>query len=176
MRAVRVSENFIHVSEFKAQAADWLRKLAETDAPVVVTQKGKPAGVLLSPRAFDELTEQARFVSAATEGLADAEAGRVRPHADAVPRMKARFGGIQGGAGSEQGARLAEAAEEAAPHSPFIGDLLDRPRAHGPRGHRRLHRKGQPGCCGALGDEARRRRGASSNSSALRAARPRVGP
>ncbi len=32
MRAVRVSENFIPVSEFKAQAADWLRKLAETDA------------------------------------------------------------------------------------------------------------------------------------------------
>jgi len=93
---VRVSENFIPVSEFKAQAADWLRRLAETDAPVVVTQKGKPACVLLSPRAFDELTEQARFVSAVTEGLADTEAGRVHPHADAVQRMKARFGGTQG--------------------------------------------------------------------------------
>ena len=96
MRVVRISENFIPVSEFKAQAADWLRKLAETDAPVVVTQRGKPAGVLLSPRAFDELTEQARFVSAVTEGLADAEAGRVHPHADAAQRMKARFGGTQG--------------------------------------------------------------------------------
>lgn len=93
MRSVRVSENFVPVSEFKAQAAEWLRKLAETGAPVVVTQNGKPAGVLLSPRAFDELTDQARFVAAVNEGLADAEAGRLHAHAEVAKRMKARFGG-----------------------------------------------------------------------------------
>ena len=92
MRAVRVSENFVPVSEFKAQAADWLRRLAETGAPVVVTQNGKPAGVLLSPQAFDDLTEQARFVAAVGEGLADAEAGRVHSHAEATKRIGARFG------------------------------------------------------------------------------------
>ena len=92
MRAVRVSENFVPVSEFKAQAADWLRRLAETGAPVVVTQNGKPAGVLLSPHAFDELTEHARFVAAVNEGLADSEAGRVHSHAEVKKRMKARFG------------------------------------------------------------------------------------
>jgi len=92
MRIVRISENFVPVSEFKAQAADWLRKVADTGAPVVVTQNGKPAGVLLSPQAFDDLTEQARFVAAVNEGLADAEAGRVHPHAAVVRRMKTRFG------------------------------------------------------------------------------------
>jgi prevent-host-death family protein len=92
MRVLRVSENFVPVSELKAQAADWLRKIGETGAPVVVTQNGKPAAVLLSPRAFDELSEQARFVSAVTEGLADADAGRVHPHAKVVRRMKARAG------------------------------------------------------------------------------------
>ena len=51
MRSVRISENFVPISDFKAQTAEWLRKLAETDAPVVVTQNGKPAGVLLSPQA-----------------------------------------------------------------------------------------------------------------------------
>jgi prevent-host-death family protein len=93
MRALRVSENFVPVSELKAQAADWLRRIGETGAPVVVTQNGKPAAVLLSPRAFDELTEQARFVAAVRDGLADADAGRVQPHADVVRRMKARAGG-----------------------------------------------------------------------------------
>ncbi len=93
MRAVRVSENFVPVSELKAQAADWLRRIGETNAPVVVTQNGRPAGVLLSPRAFDELTEQARFVSAVEEGLGDAEAGRVRTHAEVVKRMRSRFRG-----------------------------------------------------------------------------------
>lgn len=91
MRNVRVSENFVPVSEFKAQTAEWLRKVGETGAPVVVTQNGKPAGVLLSPQAFDELSERARFVAAVEEGLADANAGRVHLHTDVARRMKARF-------------------------------------------------------------------------------------
>lgn len=52
MRAPLISEDFVPVSEFKAQAAEWLRRIGETDAPLVVTQHGKPAGVLLSPRAL----------------------------------------------------------------------------------------------------------------------------
>jgi antitoxin YefM len=92
MKGVRMAESFVPISEFKAEAADWLRRLAEDGAPVVVTQNGKPAGVLLSPRAFDELTERARFVAAVEEGLADANAGRTRTHAAVVKRMKARFG------------------------------------------------------------------------------------
>ncbi|HVK72378.1 MAG TPA: type II toxin-antitoxin system Phd/YefM family antitoxin [Kofleriaceae bacterium] len=91
MRPVRISEDFVPVSDFKAQAADWLRKAAETGAPIVVTQNGRPAGVLLSPEAFDELTERARFVAAVNEGLADADAGRVHAHAAVVRRMKARY-------------------------------------------------------------------------------------
>ena len=86
MRAVRISEDFVPVSEFKAQAAEWLRRIGETGAPLVVTQNGKPAGVLLSPRAFDELTERSRFA-------ADAEAGRVQTHASVKRRMRSRYGG-----------------------------------------------------------------------------------
>ena len=93
MRDVRISQDFVPVSELKAGAAEVLRRLGETDAPVVVTQHGRPAGVLLSPRAFDELTERGRFVSAVNEGMADALGGRVVPHAEATQRMKARFPG-----------------------------------------------------------------------------------
>jgi predicted transcriptional regulator len=49
--------------------------------------------VILSPEAYDELTERARFVAAVDEGLADAEAGRVHPDAAVAKRMAARFGG-----------------------------------------------------------------------------------
>lgn len=96
MRALRISEDFVPVSEFKSQAAEWMRRLAEGRGPLVVTQNGKPAGVFLSPRAFDELTERARFVDAVEEGLADAQAGRVHPHDAAVSRMRARFGETSG--------------------------------------------------------------------------------
>lgn len=92
MRDIRIAEDFVPVSEFKAQAADWFRKIAETNAPVVVTQNGRPAGVLLSPQAFDELTERARFVDAVSDGLADSDAGRVQDHADVARRMNERYG------------------------------------------------------------------------------------
>lgn len=93
MKPVRISENFVPVSEFKAQAAEFLRKLGEGGAPLVVTQNGKPAGVLLSPEAYDELTERARFIAAVNEGLADAKAGRVSTEAAVMKRLTARYGG-----------------------------------------------------------------------------------
>ena len=92
MRAVRVSEDIVPVSEFKSQAAEWLRRVAETDHPLVITQNGKAAGVLLSPAEFDRLSERARFVAAVEEGLADADAGRLRDHEEVVTRMRARLG------------------------------------------------------------------------------------
>lgn len=88
MRALRVSQDIIPVSEFKAQAADWLRRVADSGQPVVITQNGKAAGVLLSPARFDELTEQARFLEAVDAGLADSEAGRVYSHEKVVSHMK----------------------------------------------------------------------------------------
>lgn len=92
VRAVRVSEDIVPVSEFKAQAAECLRRIAETGQPLVITQNGKAAGVLLSPSEFDRLSERARFVAAVEEGLADADAGRLRDHEEVVARMRARSG------------------------------------------------------------------------------------
>lgn len=89
---LRVSEDFVPVSELKAKAAEYLRRIGESGAPLVVTQNGRPAGVLLSPEAFDALTERARFVSAVEEGLADVDAGRVHSHASLRKRMAARLG------------------------------------------------------------------------------------
>jgi prevent-host-death family protein len=77
MKSLRISEGIVPLAEFKGQAARWLRRLAETDRPVVITQNGKPAGVLLSPVGFDRLQERQRFLESVAAGLADAERGRV---------------------------------------------------------------------------------------------------
>jgi predicted transcriptional regulator len=52
----------------------------------------KKARALRRRAAKVALSEQGRFVEALRAGLADAEAGRVHPHADVTRRMKARFG------------------------------------------------------------------------------------
>ncbi|HSO39005.1 MAG TPA: type II toxin-antitoxin system Phd/YefM family antitoxin [Labilithrix sp.] len=90
MRAVRISEDIVPVSDFKAQAADWLRRVADTGQPVVITQNGKAAGVLVSPAEFDRLLERAGLLEAIDAGLADEKAGRVVSHAAVVSEMKRR--------------------------------------------------------------------------------------
>jgi prevent-host-death family protein len=90
MTELRVSEGIVPMSEFKAKAAEWLGRIAKTDAPIVITQNGRAAGVLLSPRAYDLLLERARFVVAVEAGLADADAGHTIAHVDMVAETKAR--------------------------------------------------------------------------------------
>ncbi len=91
MQTLRVSRNIVPVSEFKAKAAQWLRRLGESAEPLVITQNGKAAGVLLSPDVFDRLTERARFIQAVEQGLEDLEAGRVHSHEDVAAEMRERF-------------------------------------------------------------------------------------
>jgi len=66
--------------------------VGESSEPVVITQNGKAAGVLISPAVYDELTERLRFMRSVEQGLADAEAGRVTPHEEVVAQMRQRFG------------------------------------------------------------------------------------
>lgn len=87
----RVSEDFVAVSEFKAQAADLLKRIAESKQPLVITQNGRPAGVLLSPAAYDELMEKSEFVAAVSAGLSDIEAGRTEAHAVVATRLRKKF-------------------------------------------------------------------------------------
>jgi prevent-host-death family protein len=92
MDHLKVSENIVPLSEFKARAAEWLKKIAQTGAPVVITQNGRAAAVLLSPGEFDALTERARFLQAVAEGIADAGKGRLTDHETMVAEMTSRYG------------------------------------------------------------------------------------
>ncbi|MBI4915871.1 MAG: type II toxin-antitoxin system Phd/YefM family antitoxin [Acidobacteria bacterium] len=74
---LRVSEDIVPLGEFRAQAAQVLRRLRASGRAVVITQNGRPAAVLVAPEEYDRLQEHGRFVAAVGEGLADVEAGRV---------------------------------------------------------------------------------------------------
>ena len=90
MRAIKVAEDIVPVGEFKGQAARWLRHAAETGQPVVITQNGKPAGVLVSPTEYDRLIERERFLESVALGLADAEAGRTMDTKELLRRLDER--------------------------------------------------------------------------------------
>jgi prevent-host-death family protein len=90
MRALKVAEDIVPVGEFKSQVARWLRHAAESGQPVVITQNGKPAGVLVSPSEYDRLTERQRFLESVALGLADAEAGRTMNTKELLHRLEER--------------------------------------------------------------------------------------
>lgn len=55
MKKLSVSEDIIPVGEFKSGISRYLKSLRETGRPLVITQNGRPAGVLLSPNEYDHL-------------------------------------------------------------------------------------------------------------------------
>jgi prevent-host-death family protein len=92
MSNLRVAEDIVPLSDFKARASELLKKLAHTGAPIIITQNGRAAGVLLSPAEFDALTERIRFVNAVAKGLEDAESGKVVAHESMVAEVQTRYG------------------------------------------------------------------------------------
>jgi prevent-host-death family protein len=89
VKEVQVADGIVPLGEFKAQAAKLLKRLGETGESMVITQNGRPAGVLLSPKEFDRIQERQRFLESIASGLADAEAGRVIDSAELRKRLHA---------------------------------------------------------------------------------------
>lgn len=89
-----MAEDIVPIGELKAHLSEKIRELRGRQRPLVVTQNGKAAAVLLAPEEFDRLTAQALFVAAVQEGLDDHEAGRVISHEELGRRLDARFGAL----------------------------------------------------------------------------------
>lgn len=93
MRPISVSEDIVPLGEFKAQASQFLQALREGSQPLIVTQHGRPAAVVMSPAEFDRLREHQRFVESVAAGLADAEAGRVLTTEDLLQSLNLQRAG-----------------------------------------------------------------------------------
>src|SRR5438105_3369762 len=92
MKPIEVTNDILPIASFKARASEIIRSLRTRGRPMVITQNGKPAAVLLSPEDFDQLTYAERFREAVREGLADVGAGRVIDDEDLDEVLDAEFG------------------------------------------------------------------------------------
>jgi len=86
-RSFQTAEDIIPIAELKANMSEIVRGLDDRPRPLVVTLNGKPAAVVMSPREYDLLSYQSRFVEAVNEGLADVEAGRTVDAEDAFAEL-----------------------------------------------------------------------------------------
>ena len=74
---VHLAEDIIPLGEFKTGISSCLKKVQATGHPLIITQNGRPAGVLLSPVEYDNLVYRKQFIESVEQGLAAAESGGV---------------------------------------------------------------------------------------------------
>ena len=79
MKPIQIAKDIVPLAEFKAQSASWLERVRASGRPVIITQNGKPAAVMISPAEFDRIQHQnTEFVrSEIRAGEAAIAAGKV---------------------------------------------------------------------------------------------------
>ena len=82
MKSLNVANDIIPIAKVKAHLAETVRRVKNTGCPVVITQNGIPAAVLIAPEDFDLGADRTHFLAAIDRGFADVAAGRVYDKAD----------------------------------------------------------------------------------------------
>jgi prevent-host-death family protein len=91
-QAFQTAEDIIPIAELKANMSEIVRQLDARPRPLVVTLNGKPAAVVMSPREYDRLAYQSRFIDSVAAGLADVQAGRTYDGDEAVAELLGELG------------------------------------------------------------------------------------
>jgi len=75
MKKIAVSDDIVPVAEFKSGLSRYLKSLRETGHPLIITQNGRPAGVLITPSEYDQLTYRQLFTESVLRGAQEIESG-----------------------------------------------------------------------------------------------------
>ena len=62
MKTISISNDIVPIAEFKTGISKWFKSIQKAGHPLIITQNGKPAGVLLSPTDYDELVYKKAFL------------------------------------------------------------------------------------------------------------------
>lgn len=87
---MRYSSQVKPISYLKANAAEVLHDLAVRREPLVITQNGEAKAVLQDLASFEETQETMALLKLLALGQQDLAAGRVKPVADVVTRLRAK--------------------------------------------------------------------------------------
>jgi prevent-host-death family protein len=88
--AMRYSSQVKPISYLKANAAEVLKHLTEQREPMVITQNGEAKAVLQDVASFEETQETLALLKILALGNQDLAAGKVRPVADVLVRLRAK--------------------------------------------------------------------------------------
>jgi len=91
MPRIKPSEDVQPLSAFRANAAGFLDQVRETKRPLVLTQHGKSAAVLLEVGQYEALVEEAELVREIRQAKAELASGQGLSHEEVVKELRARL-------------------------------------------------------------------------------------
>lgn len=87
---MRYSSQVKPISYLKANAAEVLARLSEEREPLVITQNGEAKAVIQDVASYEETQETLALLKILALGNAEIEAGKVKPVAEVVARLRAK--------------------------------------------------------------------------------------
>ena len=89
--AINLEADIQPVSDFRAHAAAVINQVKETGRPVVLTQRGRSAAVLLDVASYQALVDELDLLRDIHQGIADGEAGNLIPQDEARAQVLSRY-------------------------------------------------------------------------------------
>lgn len=86
---IQVSEDIVPAALFKRQQAAMLRRLRDSPRPLIITQHGQAAAVVLSPSEYDRMTGELALHEALGRAERAEDEGQMVAHGEALDRFKA---------------------------------------------------------------------------------------
>lgn len=92
-RRPKLDRDIKPVSEFRANAAELIEHVKETGRPLVLTQRGHSAAVVLDVSEYERMVEELELLTDVRSAVAQIEAGRGVSNRAAKSELRRRFGG-----------------------------------------------------------------------------------
>src|SRR5262249_48877742 len=90
-KRIDVAEDIVPIGHFKTHASEHIRNIHRTGRPMVITQNGRAAAVVLTPEEFEELGHRAFARAKIEAGIRSAEGGRASSAAEVEARVIAKI-------------------------------------------------------------------------------------
>jgi len=88
---LKPSRDIQPVTEFRANAAQVIEQVRATGAPVILTQHGRSAAVLLDVEAYEAMIEELELLRDVRTAEAEIAAGKGRSHAAVAKALRGRL-------------------------------------------------------------------------------------
>ncbi|MCL4368127.1 MAG: type II toxin-antitoxin system Phd/YefM family antitoxin [Actinobacteria bacterium] len=91
MPPLRPSTDVRPVTDFRANTSAVIEQMHATKRPVILTQHGRSAAVLLDPQVYESLIDEIEMLRDMAISEAHSAAGQVIPHEEVVRRMREKY-------------------------------------------------------------------------------------